>query len=63
MRITLFGATGAVGSRTPAEALWRGHDVTAVVRDPALPAAAHPGAKVRRGDASDLADVILAGRR
>ncbi|TDC93847.1 NADH-flavin reductase [Nonomuraea deserti] len=56
MRITLFGAAGAVGSRTLAEALSRGHDVTAAVRDPArLPPL--PGVQVRRGDASDVGDV------
>ncbi|WP_373299811.1 NAD(P)H-binding protein [Streptomyces xantholiticus] len=32
MRITVFGAAGNVGRRTVAEALSRGHDVTAVVR-------------------------------
>ncbi|TDE57021.1 NAD-dependent epimerase/dehydratase family protein [Nonomuraea mesophila] len=57
MRITIFGATGAVGSRTLAEALSRGHDVTAVVRDCVRLAPAHPGIKIRRGDASDVADV------
>lgn len=44
MRITVFGATGNVGSRVVAEALTRGHEVTAVVRNPSrcseLPAAA-----------------------
>ncbi|GHF59655.1 hypothetical protein GCM10010218_46510 [Streptomyces mashuensis] len=53
MRITVFGAAGSVGGRTVAEALARGHEVTAVVRDPArfplLPAGAH----ARTGDASD----------
>ena len=43
MRITVFGAAGNVGSRVVTEALARGHEVTAVVRDPArfseLPAA------------------------
>lgn len=44
MRIAVYGAAGDVGSRVVAEALSRGHKVTAVVRDPAqfdkLPAAA-----------------------
>ncbi|WP_299488338.1 NAD(P)H-binding protein [Acaryochloris sp. IP29b_bin.137] len=44
MRITIFGAAGNVGSRVVAEALSRGHEVTAVVRNPArfteLPTAA-----------------------
>ncbi|WEB43927.1 NAD(P)H-binding protein [Streptomyces yunnanensis] len=57
MRITVFGAAGNVGSRVVAEALSRGHQVTAVVRDPArfreLPAAAH----ARTGDAGNVEDV------
>jgi uncharacterized protein len=57
LRITVFGAAGSVGSRVVAEGLARGHDVTAVVRDPArfgeLPAAA----EARTGDATNVADV------
>lgn len=34
-KIALFGATGTIGSRVLREALGRGHQVTAVVRDPA----------------------------
>ncbi|GAA1274553.1 NAD(P)-dependent oxidoreductase [Kitasatospora nipponensis] len=34
LRLTVFGASGAVGSRVVAEALRRGHAVTAVVRSP-----------------------------
>ncbi|WP_219466690.1 NAD(P)-dependent oxidoreductase [Nonomuraea rhizosphaerae] len=34
MRITVFGAAGGVGSRVVAEALSRGHNVTAVARSP-----------------------------
>ncbi len=33
MRITVFGATGAVGSRVVQEALTRHHEVTAVGRN------------------------------
>ena len=33
MKITVLGAAGNVGSRVVAEALSRGHEVTAVVRD------------------------------
>ena len=54
MRITILGAAGNVGSRVVAEALSRGHEVTAVVRDPArfheLPAAAN----ARVGDAGNV---------
>lgn len=57
MRITVFGAAGNVGSRVVAEALSRGHEVTAVVRDPArfheLPAGVH----ARAGDAGRTEDV------
>ncbi|GGV31010.1 3-beta hydroxysteroid dehydrogenase [Streptomyces longisporoflavus] len=51
MRITVFGAAGNVGSRVVAEALTRGHDVTAVVRDPARFGELHPDATHRVGDA------------
>lgn len=57
MRITVFGAAGNVGSRVVAEALARGHEVTAVVRDAGrfddLPA----GANARTGDAASIEDV------
>jgi len=51
MRIIIFGAAGMVGTRTAAEALARGHEVTAVVRDPnrELPA----GVRIEVGDAAD----------
>ncbi|MEU8705329.1 NAD(P)H-binding protein [Streptomyces sp. NPDC048565] len=35
MRLTVFGATGAVGQEVVRQALVAGHEVTAVVRDPA----------------------------
>ncbi len=57
MRITVLGATGKVGSRVVTEALSRGHQVTAVVRNSTrsndLPAAA----KVRAGDVGNVEDV------
>jgi len=34
MKIAIIGATGHVGSRILAEAVHRGHDVTALARDP-----------------------------
>ncbi|WP_433664997.1 NAD(P)-dependent oxidoreductase [Nocardia sp. CA-128927] len=58
MRITVFGATGDVGSRVVAEALSRGHEVVAVIRDPARAAAVPAAAEVRIGDAADLDDVV-----
>lgn len=35
MKLAIFGATGSIGSRILDEALARGHDVVAIVRDPA----------------------------
>lgn len=44
MRTTIFGATGKVGTLLVDQALQAGHEVTAVVRDPArLKAASHNG--------------------
>jgi len=43
MKLTIFGATGATGTCLTEQALAAGHDVTAVVRDPArLTVPAHP---------------------
>ncbi len=57
MKITVLGAAGKVGSRVVSEALSRGHEVTAVVRNSArfegLPAAAD----ARVGDAGIVEDV------
>ncbi|WP_378742334.1 NAD(P)-dependent oxidoreductase [Nocardia brasiliensis] len=58
MRITVFGATGDVGSRVVTEALARGHEVVAVLRDPARAATVPAAAEVRIGDAADLDDVV-----
>ncbi|MEU7859751.1 NAD(P)H-binding protein [Nonomuraea sp. NPDC049141] len=57
MRITVFGAAGSVGARVVAEALSRGHEVTAVVRDPARFPALHPGTHPQVGDAAQVEDV------
>ena len=57
MRIVIFGATGGVGSRTVVEALTRGHEVTAVVRDRARFAELPAGAEPRIGDVTDTAAV------
>ncbi|MFI1970621.1 NADH-flavin reductase [Streptomyces cinnamoneus] len=57
MRITVFGAAGNVGSRVVTEALSRGHEVTAVVRNPDRRPGPPAGAEVRVGDASNAADV------
>jgi putative NADH-flavin reductase len=47
VKLTVFGATGGVGRHVVGQALGSGHEVTAVVRDPArLPVAAHPRLQV-----------------
>ncbi|GAA4847198.1 NAD(P)-dependent oxidoreductase [Kitasatospora terrestris] len=55
--ITLYGATGTIGSRVLREALERGHRVTAVLRDPAKLDLTHPGLTVAAGDVLDPASV------
>ncbi|MBO8191306.1 NAD(P)H-binding protein [Streptomyces oryzae] len=57
MRIVVFGAAGNVGSRVVTEALSRGHEVTAVVRDPVRFPTLHPDSAHRVGDAADAGDV------
>ncbi|WP_371749522.1 NAD(P)H-binding protein [Streptomyces sp. NBC_01283] len=53
MNITVFGAAGNVGRRVVAEAVHRGHEVTAVVRDPARAAGLPSVTAIRTGDAAD----------
>ncbi|MGW2250840.1 NAD(P)-dependent oxidoreductase [Kitasatospora sp. NPDC001660] len=57
MRITVFGSTGNVGGRVVAEALARGHEVTAVVRDPGKPHGLPAAAVTAVGDARNAEDV------
>jgi len=54
MKLALIGATGMVGSRLLAEALNRGHQVTAIVRDPGK-LSARSGLRVVKGEATDAA--------
>jgi len=58
MKITVLGATGNAGCRVITEALSRGHEVTAVVRNPAAINNLPSGIKVLTGDASNIMDVI-----
>ncbi len=58
LRMTVLGARGRVGRRVVAEALERGHRVTAVVRDPAQLGELPEGAQAEVGDAGDVADVV-----
>ncbi|MGW7192485.1 NAD(P)-dependent oxidoreductase, partial [Streptomyces sp. NPDC054838] len=55
MKLTVFGATGGVGTEVVRQALDAGHEVTAVVRDPArLPVPAHE--RLRVAVVPDLTD-------
>lgn len=50
MKIALFGANGTIGQRIAQEALNRGHEVTAVVRNPASLKTIHPNLSITTGD-------------
>lgn len=57
-RIVIFGAGGRAGRQAVAEARRRGHEVTAVVRDPARHGGlADGGVRVATGDVTDVANV------
>lgn len=58
MKITVFGAAGNAGSTIVSEALVRGHEVTAVVRNKARFGELPDETKKYQGDASHIADVI-----
>jgi len=58
MKITVLGAAGNAGSRVVDEALSRGHEVTAVVRNLASSNNLPAGVKVIAGDASNVEDVV-----
>ncbi|MET9621088.1 NAD(P)H-binding protein [Streptomyces sp. NPDC006464] len=53
MRLTVFGATGGIGREIVRQALTAGHEVTAVVRDPARFTVDGPGLEVFRSDLAD----------
>jgi putative NADH-flavin reductase len=59
MKIALIGATGFVGSKVLAEALQRGHEVTALVRSPAR-LAPQSRLNIVAADATDAAQVARA---
>ena len=65
MRVTVLGASGGTGRHLVTQALERGHQVGAVVRDPSHAAVpAHPRLSVYRGDvhhAASIADAIAPG--
>jgi putative NADH-flavin reductase len=61
MKLTIFGATGATGTYLTDQAVAAGHEVTAVVRDPArLAAAAHPLLHVVTADVMDPDSIVPA---
>ncbi len=64
MKVIVFGATGPTGRRAVDEALAKGHEVTAFVRDPSRLGTRHERLKVVQGDALDAAAVekALAGQ-
>ncbi|MFJ4701726.1 MULTISPECIES: NAD(P)H-binding protein [unclassified Streptomyces] len=64
MKLTVFGATGGVGGEAVRQALAAGHEVTAVVRDPARLDARGTGLEVVRSalDSPDELVAAVAGR-
>ena len=61
MKLTILGATGATGTALTGQALAAGHEVTAVVRDPArLAVPAHPGLRTVTADVMDPASIAPA---
>ena len=63
MKIAVIGATGNVGSRIVEEALKRGHEVTAIARNPEKLGGARPNLVPKEGDvhAPDMLAKLLAG--
>ncbi|MCX4764294.1 NAD(P)H-binding protein [Streptomyces sp. NBC_01275] len=53
MKLTVFGATGGIGREVVRQALAAGHEVTAVVRDPARLAVTGDRLEVLRADLAD----------
>ncbi|MEV6593227.1 NAD(P)-dependent oxidoreductase [Streptomyces acidicola] len=64
MKLTVFGATGGVGQEVVRQALSAGHQVTAVVRDPARLTVTGSGLEVVRADvtAAETLRPVVAGR-
>jgi uncharacterized protein YbjT (DUF2867 family) len=59
MKMTVFGASGGTGTQVVAQALDAGHDVLAVVRDPArLAVPARPNLEVAVADVMDPGSII-----
>lgn len=60
MKVALYGATGKAGSRILKELVGRGHEVTALVRDPAKIPQPASGVVVKRDDLSDPKKIAAA---
>ncbi|MFC7439605.1 NAD(P)-dependent oxidoreductase [Laceyella putida] len=60
MKIALVSATGMIGQRILQEALRRGHQVTAVVRDPSRLMRQHENLRVATGDIFDVPSIAQA---
>lgn len=62
-KIVIFGGSGMIGQRAVREALSRGHEVTAVVRNPEKVTEQHPNLTVQAADVTDQAAVekVIAG--
>jgi putative NADH-flavin reductase len=58
MNVLVFGATGKTGSLVVTQALARGHQVSALVRDPSR--ISNPAVRAIPGDATNPGDVLLA---
>lgn len=59
-RVLIVGATGGTGRQLVAQALERGHEVTALVRNPSALGVEHPRLRVLHGDVLDYASVEAA---
>jgi putative NADH-flavin reductase len=62
VRVLVLGATGGTGRQLVAQALERGYEVTALVRNPARLPLEHPRLTIVRGDVLDEAGVATAMR-
>lgn len=60
MKVAIFGATGQIGSVVVRELLERGHQVTAVVRDPASATLTFDHLSVTTGDVNDVESIASA---
>ena len=64
MKVLILGATGATGRQLVEQALAGGHEVTALVRDPAKADLAHAKLRLVKGRATESGDVagVVAGQ-